>query len=478
MATRRAVRGYPDEGERLAIRRVLATSGAEWYEAEVAVWARQPDSPRVALLRDLINVTQRSDLAPLLSSLPQAEMPDFHWRLSREELSKLHRVGDSKQTLGEATKAAHLAIDPESPAPSRAWQAKFARVALDRFARSRQLHTGGFQSLDDLDLEKIEPALAAWAPKAGTLIWRAFFADIPRRIDGNDPDWSWVLEEHLPVLTASHRRRLLRSILHAMPKVKTMNHALESGYACVVAQSAPSKRVRFLLEHPFEAEWHTLYEPLPLSRDTALQQQAVAAVRAERDPLRRMRGRFLLSWIGGMDLTAQDIQSFITDVAHDGDIGMQLLKKSRLSPGTPPDALAPLAEVVSDLADVALQYDAFLLSRKLGMERLFVLSRLHRQHELMVQDPISRMKKPSSRDCNSSARKSRSTSPTRSRTWGDPSNFQGILRPRFIEKHSRRGWSCSFRRLSTLIFFIVACWCRSCVMRWRPLTPKRCNCGN
>jgi hypothetical protein len=297
-------------------------------------------------------------------------MHDFHWRLSREELSKLHRGGDSKQILEKARKAAHLAIDPECPAPSRAWLAKFARLVIERFAGSQQLHTGHTQSSDDYDLERIEPALAAWAPKAGVHIWRSFFADIPRRIERNDPAWSWVLEGHLPVLTTAQRRRLLRSVLHAIPKVKAMNHALESGYGCVVAQSSPSKRVSLLLAHPFEAEWHTLYEPLALSRDAALQQQAAAAVRAERDPLRRKRSRFLLSWVGGMDLTETDIQSIITDTANDEGISIGLLKRSRLAPGTPHNGLAPLTEVAHDFTDEALQYDAFLLSRKMGMEGL------------------------------------------------------------------------------------------------------------
>jgi len=370
MATRRAVGGYLDDAEHLAVARLLATSANSWWEAEVASWAGQPNAPRTAFLRDLIHMTQRDDLAPLLARLPQPDVPDFRWGLSREELSKLQGSGDSKQTLGEAMKAAHLAADPECPAPPRAWRAKFAHVAIERFAGSLQLHTGRVHSSDDFDLEKIEGSLAAWAPKAGAHIWRAFFEDIPRRIDAGDPAWSWVLEGHLPVLTASQRRVLLRSVLDAIPKVKSMNHALERGYGCVVAQSSPSRRLRLLLAHPFEAEWYVLYEPLALGHDQALQRQAIAAVRAERDPLRRKRSRCLLLWIGGMDLTVADIQSLMTDIANDEGMAMELLKQSRLAPGTPPDRLAPLTEVVNELTEVALQYDAFLLSRRVGMEGL------------------------------------------------------------------------------------------------------------
>lgn len=371
IATRKAAGGYLDDVERLATRGILATSDASWYEVEVASWFSQLDAPRTAALRDLIHITQRDDLTDLLTRLPAPAPVDFHWgRLTREELSHLRGTGDFKQILGEAQKAAHLALDPECPAPAKAWRAKLARAAVERFAGSRQLHTGRMHSLDDYDLESVEPALAAWAPKAGARVWRTFFADIPRRINAKDPAWSWVVEGHLPLFTAKLRRRLLRSLLHAIPKMKSMNHALERGYACVVAQSSASARMRLLLAHPFEDEWHDLYEPLALGHDEALQQQAVAAARTERDPLRRKRSRCLLVWIGGMDLTAADVQLLIADVAANDDIAAYLLDGSRLAEGTPPDALAPLTEVAQGLRDAAFQYEAFLLSRKVGMQRL------------------------------------------------------------------------------------------------------------
>ncbi|HVF40309.1 MAG TPA: hypothetical protein VM939_10440, partial [Gemmatimonadaceae bacterium] len=239
IATRNAVGGYLDGSERLAARRVLATSDASWHEGEVTSSLSRLDSPRTAALRDLISISQRNDLTGLLARLPQPVTRDFRLgQLTREKLSHLRGTTDSKQTLREAENAAHLALDPACPAPAKAWRTKLARAAVERFVGSRQLHTGRMQSLDDLDLESVEPALAAWAPKAGARIWRAFFADIPRRINANDPAWSWVLEGHLPLLTAKLRRRLLRSIRHAIPKMKSMNHALERGYACIVAQSS------------------------------------------------------------------------------------------------------------------------------------------------------------------------------------------------------------------------------------------------
>jgi hypothetical protein len=371
IATRRAVGGYLDEGERLAIRKILATSDAAWYQEEVAAWEGQPEASRIAVLRDLIDVTQRGDLAPLLASLPHDDIPTFRWRLSRKDLSELRAANDSKQILGEAEQAAHLPPDPECPPPSRFWRTAFERIAVERFAGSRQLHTGRSHSRDDFDLDHIEPALAAWAPKAGVLIWRAFFDDIPRRIEGDDLAWSEVIGSHLTLMTASQCRRLLDGVLLAQPKVKEMNYAHRRGYACVVAKSSASKRVSLLLAHPFEGEWHNLYEPLALGHDEALQQQAIAAVRGESDPLRRKRSRFLLVWIGGMDLTTADIQPLITDIADDDGIAMELLKKSRLAPGTPPDALAPLTEVAHELTEIAFQYDAFLLSRKEGMRGIY-----------------------------------------------------------------------------------------------------------
>jgi len=377
LASRNAVGGYLDEAEYLAIRRTLAASDVAWYEGEVEAWAAQPNARRIAVLRDLILVTQREDLAYLLARLPQRDWPDLRWRFGREELAKVGRSGDWKQTLDEAEKTAHLAIDPECPAPSRAWRAKFARIAIERFAGSRQLHAGDFQSRDDLDLRDIETSLAAWAPKAGVRIWRALFADIPRRIEEGDPTWSWVLAGHLAVLKPSLRRRLLRSVLHAIPKVKTMHHALERGYACVVAQSSALQRLRLLLAHPFEAEWHTLYKPLALGHDDALRRLAIAAVRAQGDSRQRKRSRCLLVWIGGMDLTAIDIEHLSLDIANDDGIAMELLQKSRLAPGTSPDAVASLTEVARNFAEIARQYDAFLLSRNLGFEGLTAMGVIH-----------------------------------------------------------------------------------------------------
>ena len=149
-----------------------------------------------------------------------------------------------------------------------------------------------------------------------------------------------------------------------------MNHALERGYGYVVAQSSASTRMRLLLTHPFEVEWQSLYEPLGLGHDEALQQHAIAAARTERDPLWRNRSRCLLLWVGGMDLSAADVELLKVDVAANDEVAIDLLRHSRLAKRTPFDSLAPLTEVARGLADAAFQYDAFLLSRKVGMHGL------------------------------------------------------------------------------------------------------------
>ena len=370
VATRNAVGGYLDAAERLTLRRVLATTDASWYTAETASAAGQPDSARTTALRELIEITERDDLTALVDKLPKVEW-GASWlaRWTRENLSELRGSSDSKQLLQDAQRAGHLALDPDCPAPSKRWISRFARTAVARFVGSPHLHTGRTPSRDDLVLDEVEPALAAWAPKAGARIWRAFFSDIPRRIQAGDPAWSWVLSGHLPLLTPKLRRRLLRNIFHAIPKVHSLAHALERGYACVVVQSSASVRMHLLMNHPFNEEWQSLYEHLELGHDEALQVEAHAAVRTQRDRIRRNRSRGVLTYVGGMQLTAADIQLSATDLANDG-ILTELLSTSRLAPGTAAEALSPFAKVAHTLHDTALQYDAFRLSRKLGMHNL------------------------------------------------------------------------------------------------------------
>ena len=78
-----------------------------------------------------------------------------------------------------------------------------------------------------------------------------------------------------------------------------------------------------------------------------------------------------------MDLTAADIQPLLTGLANDDGIATELLSKSRLATGTSPDAVTPLTEVAYELTEVARQYDAFLLSHKLGMEGLTAMGVIH-----------------------------------------------------------------------------------------------------
>jgi hypothetical protein len=369
-ASRRAAGGYLDEGERLAVRRILATEDTSWFEAEVRTWSKHPDSGRTAALRDLIAITDRNELLPLLSKLPKLDTPQFHRQFTRVDLSELRGNDEAAAVLRNAEQLAHLALDPDCPSPSRSWRTAFERIEIERFVGSPELHSGRSPSRDDLDLDDIEPALAAWAPKAGVRIWRAFFDDIPRRIGEDDPAWSWVLGGHLTLLTGSQRRRLLAAILQAIPKVEKMNHALERGYGCIVAQSSASKRLKLLLGHPFDVEWHSLYEALALGRDVALRNLAIAAVRREGNPVRRKRSRCLLIWIGGMALTVADIESLLDDNACEPAIAPEFLGNSRLARRTPPNALAPLMEVVREPSEVAKQYDAFLVGRELGLRKL------------------------------------------------------------------------------------------------------------
>ncbi|HWW62150.1 MAG TPA: hypothetical protein VN181_12340, partial [Thermoanaerobaculia bacterium] len=127
---------------------------------------------------------------------------------------------------------------------------------------------------------------------------------------------------------------------------------------------------RLLFGHPFEAEWYDLYEPLALGHDAALQRLAVAAVRSEHNALRVRRARFLLVWIGGMDLTATDVELLAADFAANDEIVVRLFGRSRRAEGTAPEALALLIQTAHSLTDIALQYNAFLLARKLGMQAL------------------------------------------------------------------------------------------------------------
>lgn len=369
--TRDVVGGYVDDAEQLAVQRILATSDMSWFEAEVASSSGQPETTRARVLHNLIATLERRDLTALLPKLPQPMVYEFQRRLTPAGLTTLRASGNAKQVFMEAEHASQLALDPKRLPPRKSWRTELARVSVDRLAGSPRLHSGRMQSREDLDLDDIEPALAAWAPDAGVRIWRALFDDIPRRIEADDPAWSWVIDGHLALLTGSQRRRILNAIFKAMPKVEKMNHALEHGFASVLAETPASQRLLLFLDHPFSREWHTVYKPMAFSRDSTLKRGVEAAVRKERDPLRLKRARYLLSWLGGMKLTAKDLERLIPDALSDDgaegeDAATMLIRRSRLAPSTPPSALVPLLEIAHALPEIARQYDAYLLSQRRG----------------------------------------------------------------------------------------------------------------
>lgn len=356
-------------GERYAIRLLLATVTCSWFENEVTSWEAKPDTYRAAFLHELLRYSERADLAALQSRLPPWETVGFPRSISRAELRMLNDQQDNKEILQTARRAAGLAIDPDCQPPPRAWRVKLANAAIERFGDSPKLHAGRSTTRDDLDLEDLEPAVAAWASSAGASIVRAFLSDIPRRIAGGEESWSWALEGNAALLTRSDRRQLLDIIRVTPAKESGFQHALRLAYVCVMA-AAPSRSLRLLLDHPFdEFEWTKFYEVLAAG-DDALRLRTAEVVRTEHDPRRLKRARLLLPYLGGWEASLADLARLVSDLSdtdsarQDDYAARTLLRYSRIDPATPVSALGPLVRVTDSLFEEAWQYEAFLHTKR------------------------------------------------------------------------------------------------------------------
>jgi hypothetical protein len=366
LAARHATSDDLGQGEQYAVRIILRDSSATWFMNEVRSWTAQPTATGTVLFRELIVAADRGDLRELLAALPEPTY--YHWRdgaLTRSQLATLAPGHDEKETLQLAGRARLLALDPTSPAPPRRWRAALGTTAVARFAGSVTLHAFNCTSRDDLDLEEVEPALAAWTPAAGALIWRQFIADIPRRLAAKEESWSWTIEGHAALLTPPDRRKLLELVRMPPHDDADRRHALERAYCCVLASAPPAERLRLLLEHPFEQEWTTLYDVAAAPYDEMLRQRTLAIVRRERDPRRLRRARLLLGYLRA-DLTPADVARLGETIANpdardeDEHAADFLLRNVRVDDSTPLAAFGPLVVAAGSAAEAAWQYSAFL----------------------------------------------------------------------------------------------------------------------
>ncbi len=355
-----------DNGEQFAIRLLLANVPCSWFENEVTSLEQISDVSRPGFLRALLEHSERSDLVELKLRLPARQRLEWPERLSHAELRALDGKQDDKDILRTARRAGTLALDPACPRPPRAWRLKLAKAASERFGDSPKLHNGRGRTLDDLDLENVEHALAAWAPEAGARIVRSFLADIPWRIAAGEESWSWALEENATLLTKHDCRLLLGLILTTPAKENGFQHALRRGYLCVMAAEVRSERLRLLLNHPFgDFEWTEFYEVLALSGDERLHKQTVAVVRAEQDPCRLKRARYFLANQGGWEASPTDLSKLISDSSkEERDATDTLLRRSRIPATTSASALGPLVHVANSLSKEAWQYVAFLDNKR------------------------------------------------------------------------------------------------------------------
>ncbi|MEY2549553.1 MAG: hypothetical protein QOD64_2135 [Verrucomicrobiota bacterium] len=359
-----------DDGERFAIRMLLASAPLSWFEAEVQSWKTNADGSRGTFLRDLVRYSERADLDELRSTLPA--LLTFEWPegLSQSELHELGDAQDAKETLSTATRAARLAVDPRCARPPRGWRSKFAKTAMERFGDSPKLNAGRSTTLDDLDLEHLEPALAAWAPVAGASIVRAFLTDIPRRVADGELSWSWGLEENATLLTRAELQRLLDLLPSPPPEESSLRHAWQVVYLCAMAAAPPGERLRLLLNHPFvDFEWTEFYEVLATTGNDELLRRTVKAVREECDPRRLKRARHLLANQGGWEPSTRDLARLIAHLSEsDSDQDAQhatrtLLRFSRVDAATPAISLGELVHVTNSLSEAAWQYEAFRQTR-------------------------------------------------------------------------------------------------------------------
>jgi hypothetical protein len=371
LASRNATDGYLDEGERFAVREILAGSDSSWFEHEVGLLAGRVE-PRTTLLRELIEYSGRRDLRRLLDQLPEPQWRTWREALTLRDLSTLQKLEDPAQVMRTAETAGHLALDPVSPMPPRAWRTHFANVAREHFG-SATLSTSRSETREDLDLRDTEPALAAWAPSAGAHIWRRFLAEIPRLLADGKQTWSRGMSGHEALLTVADRRALLAVVPASASmagKNSQLQHAFRQAYETVLSGVSSSERLRLLLDHPFGVEWTSLYEVVAAAADDSLRQKTRQAVALESDPLRLQRARILLGFLGGVTLSATDIPRLVEDVS-DSDSGGQaeyaarlVLRNCPVDAATATGVIGRLVRTAESLSDQAWQYVAYLDRRR------------------------------------------------------------------------------------------------------------------
>jgi hypothetical protein len=359
------------DGESYALRMLLANVDRSWFEDELRPAATSSDTLRIKFLHSLIRTSSRSDLCKLLPQ--QSETCVWREELTRKHLRSLDGAQDDKQTLQTAKLAASQALDPGCPPPPRAWRVKLAQAAIARFANPAKIRSGRSQTRDDLDLEALEPALAAWAPDTGARILRSFLADLPQRIQAGDDSWSWAIEDNAALLTPGDRRKLLKLVHACKVTDDRLRHALRRAYLCVIAGAPPSQRLGLLLNHPFhEFEWTEFYDVLASGADERLRQETEAIIRINTNRRRLKRARHLLAALGGWKPSPAELARLIADTNNAEEDSRHaahtLLVRSRIATTTPGTTLGPLVRVAHSLADEAWQYEAFLdTKRRPGM---------------------------------------------------------------------------------------------------------------
>lgn len=368
LASRKAVSGYLTAGEVFAVRAALETSEHLAYEREVDGCERTPGSRRTLLVRSLIDLAERRDLADVAARLPKPERGV--WRSDALEAEEFRTLTSSAVPAGTDVlkvfrRARELALEPEAPRPSRAWRAALARAALAQFAPPTRLAAHQCSTIDDSDHESLEPALAAWAPTAAAAIARAVLDDIPRRIRANEQSWSWDLEGHAALVDTAARTRLLRAVRQGS-KNHDRRHALERGYLCAMAGASAKDRLRLLLSHGFGFEWTGYYEVLGAAADESLRSLALAATRTERRGLRLRRARYLLGYLNA-DLCEADVRRLAVDASRRGpdeDAARFLLLRCRVPSDIPASAFGRFVSAAKDAVTAAWQYAGFLNRRR------------------------------------------------------------------------------------------------------------------
>jgi GGDEF domain-containing protein len=358
-----------NDGERFALRILLASVGRYWFENVARLCEANPDTLRATFVSNLIHDSKRADLGDLQAKLPTAQRLERPATFGQADLRLLDDTQDAKETLRRAKRAAALAVDPTCAPPPRVWRLKLAKTALARFVDSPK-PAGRSTTLDSLDLDHLEPALAAWAPRAGAKVIRAFLNDIPRRIEGGETSWSWGLEENAALLTRDDRRELLDVIRRTPAKEANFEHALRRAYLCVMAAESSAQRLQLLLDHPFSIEWTEFYEVLASTDDDELLRRTVLAVREEADPRRLKRARYFLANQGGWEATTADLARLISHISGKDkngdrhDAARKLLRCSRIATTTPAIELGSLVRVAGSLSEEAWQYEAFLDTKR------------------------------------------------------------------------------------------------------------------